>query len=43
MHIDSLSLPLLCAGEGEHAEESGDTAIQNLTLSTDLGATIRLL
>ena len=39
----SLAPPLRCAGEGERAEESGDTAIQNLALSTDLGTPIRLL
>ena len=39
----SLAPPLRRAGEGERAEESGDTAIQNLALSTDLGAPIRLL
>ena len=39
----SLAPPLCRAGEGERAEESGDTAIQNLALSTDLDAPIRLL
>ena len=44
-HTNSTSLapPLRRMGEGERAEESGDTAIQNLALSTDLGAPIRLL
>ena len=39
----SLALPLRRAGEGEHVEESGDTAIQFVALSNDLSVPIRLL
>ena len=41
--MDSLAPPLRRAGEGERAEESGDTAIQSVALSTGLSVPIRLL
>ena len=37
----SLAPPLRRAGEGEHAEESGDTAIQSIALSTGLSVPIK--
>ena len=39
----SLAPPLHHAGEGERAEESGDTAIQSVALSKGLSIPIRLL
>ena len=39
----SLAPPLRRAGEEERAEESGDTAIQSVALSTGLSVPIRLL
>ena len=42
-HFPSLAPPLRRAGEGERAEESGDTAIQSVALSTGLSVPIRLL
>ena len=43
LHCASLAPPLRRAGEGERAEESGDTAIQSIALSTDLSVPIRLI
>ena len=39
----SLAPPLRHAGEGERADESGDTAIQSVALSKGLSVPIRLL
>ena len=39
----SLAPPLRRTGEGERAEESGDTAIQSVALSTGLSVPIKLL